>query len=643
MERRQRSFFGWRAALLASGMMGSAAFGQTSQATPADGSFDARAAMIRMVKWIGLAAPPPEEQSHLVSEVEIFAPSPAHFRYERWTHGSRERSRYDHAGDMSEEMVDRKARRGWQVISGFSSDLPTYALPKKPRSLSPLRLLHWMWLPGTTFTDQGSVELPTGEWARKVSVKVPGFVPMHYFLDPPTGALQAFNYSEGEDDEDGSLLQVVRDIREIPGVGKYPSLLETYSGDALMQRIQFTEMDFRTPIDDAVFVRPENPLRYAPESKLPARVPLRFVNGLLFVPVTINKDTKALFLLDTGSYTTALSKGLAEKLHLKLGEPFHSYSGLGNFLTRGTQVETLEVAGAIRRDLAVNVIMDETLSRTLQVTGLQVDGILGNSYLNGFLPTIDYSTQSLVLQKPDMPTPAGISIPMTLDGGSPTVLVQIAGGKPLPMTFDTGANRTWIAPKYAATLPRTQVSTFQVNQYEPNRYSGLVVHLPTIAAGKAKLHNVNAQSWPLNEGGGTTGSLLMDEEAGIYGSDLLRHFRYSIDYRRQQIVLEPLRTPAAGQKDTMGIGAWFARKDSLSHRRPAKVLANHVMPFSPAAQAGVKEGDQLVKIEGRVAAKLSEESLQRLLWSGREGEPLRLVLRRRGRVLALVVRRERFL
>jgi len=75
--------------------------------------------------------------------------------------------------------------------------------------------------------------------------------------------------------------------------------------------------------------------------------------------------------------------------------------------------------------------------------------------------------------------------------------------------------------------------------------------------------------------------------------------------------------------------------DSFGLDRATGALVNQVLPDSPAAQAGIRRGDVLLKLNGKEVRGVRQ--LQLLVASARVGEPVAVVLLRDGRELSLSV------
>lgn len=564
-------------------------------------------------------------QAHYAGHAESIKPVANQFRFERWDSADRHYEYWEFGGEPFEEAIDTGAGEGWQKSGGLVSDIPGKAVKReRRRRVSGVAVLDMIFLPGTVIKDGGNARLPTGETARKLIVS-PWLAPQtRFFINAETGELRAFSEDDPEDSRKRNNISVIKDYITAP-FGHFPKEFDDYVEGELSQKFVFDQIEFDKPAPEKLFNRPENKDRYEIESNLPATVPVSFLSGYLLLEVTLNESTKTWFLLDTGAGPTCLTKELAAKLGLRLGEKYTSESGIGNFPTRASRLPSIAVGGALMREMPVDVIMDNALDVTSVATGRKVEGILGNSFLNAFLPTVDYGKMRLLLRRPDSPTPPGIAVPLVMLDETPAAEVRIAGGKPIDLTFDTGAPSSWLPPTYSSILPGSMVKSAR---------GRAMVGIPRIAVGDAVLTNVTADTAPLPLGRKPTGDILLDEETGLYGSDLLRYYRFSIDYRRQKLILDPLTKPAVGVEDYVGFGLWLKKLAS-------KARVQHVQPFSSAYRAGIAEGDEVVRIAENPVAKLTEAKLTEKLWIGREGEPVRLTVRSRGRIRVVTLRRER--
>ncbi|HZP80108.1 MAG TPA: aspartyl protease family protein [Chthonomonadaceae bacterium] len=602
----------------------------------------------------------------VTARVEILSPVRNTFRVVSYFQGENRYVRMAVGNDLDEQGYDGTRKSGWERHAGYVNDLsPADLTEARQTQAHSYRLLADLDRPGVRVAEAGLRRLPDGTRAWRIRYLPPASrepspesVPTDFYLDPQTDRLRAIGYHDLDAHRGVVSETLLVTAAWFPATARqpfaYPRKLLIYEDGRLAQRVLNLKVDCETPIEARLFARPAETDRFSPASQLPTRVPITFIHGYCVVSVTVNGAKRpGRFLLDTGAASTSLGHPLARRLGLRLGPSVTNYSGLGNFVSRLSQVKSLRVGGAEVRDLPIDVIMDRTLDRLAQDVAERLDGILGNDFFRAFQMTLDYGAPEVAFNRPDAPAPSGVRVPCFLSGGAPALVAFIPGVPPLTMTIDTGAPTTWLPPRFVDRLPASRRASWVGFEGRPG--GTRLVWLPemtlraappetpapqnTSAAGSpppADAQTAPAAAvtlreqivWSLAAPRTTrrTGSLLTDEYEGLFGSDLLRYFRVTFDFRRGGLVFERLPQPALSRGDYVGVGLW------PEFRRRSVVVAR-LWPFSPAARAGVRVGDELLEIDGKPIRALSERELGEYLWKGEEGKSVSLRLRRRRETL----------
>jgi hypothetical protein len=143
-----------------------------------------------------------------------------------------------------------------------------------------------------------------------------------------------------------------------------------------------------------------------------------------------------------------------------------------------------------------------------------------------------------------------------------------------------------------------------------------VVRLPSLTLGTVKVDSVVGG---LSEA--KAGSISDPAYDGNIGSGLLRRFVVSFDYRRQTMYLKPLDPPPpdAGHFDRSGM--WINAAD-------AGFMVTDVAPNGPAEVAGVRKGDLITAINGKLSRPESLSDARATLRSLPAGSTVELKLQR---------------
>ena len=282
------------------------------------------------------------------------------------------------------------------------------------------------------------------------------------------------------------------------------------------------------------------------------------IDGRPILKVRINGQKESLrFVLDTGSGMSVISDQTAKRLGLQpisRGGMARAVGGVGKFEIVYGFLQSLDV-GEVRIDNVPVYI------RHFYDDKVPVDGYLGLSVITRFFAAVDYGDRTFKLVKPRqadnldlLQQPNGtvrpvipdyVEIPVrTTSSGFLSGEVRLEGiDKPHNFIIDTGASVSVVSEKLAEL---EELSTFRTPHLM--RVFGAAgvtenvktMMLPRVMLGSMIREQINVAILDLESINETTGFT----QSGILGSNFLRHFRVSFDFRRGVIRLEPLSKTA---------------------------------------------------------------------------------------------------
>jgi predicted aspartyl protease len=365
--------------------------------------------------------------------------------------------------------------------------------------------------------------------------------------------------------------------------------------------------------------------------RLPTTLPLTKRNMLLVMEVELMNDKarmKARMLVDTGASTTILLSKTAQQLNLK---PFGDLGArpIGTDIRlQGAKLQSLKM-GTVRlvnRWVAVG---------NLEMLGmvLSVDGILGSDVLGLFRTTFDFQQNKITLEDIRTKTPpAGkhtIELPLDSLLGIPVFKVWMEDKRSGWMILDTGARFTVLPNKMVTDelrknspviTPAAGASGISA-MLKGSRFASLSLYDPK----KGLKIEPAAALFPADP----KQNILPGTDIGVIGMNLLRRYRLTLDYQNGTARFTPFNNPNDRESD-IGI--------RLNYARPhAEILG--IVPLSPAQEAGLQKGDQLLKVNNRSTEGIEPVEIQKWL-RGAEGSSVRLLLQRDTETLEVNLLRE---
>jgi predicted aspartyl protease len=392
-----------------------------------------------------------------------------------------------------------------------------------------------------------------------------------------------------------------------------------------------TKVELNPPFSDADFAAPPQPRPdYAFLTRARRTVlPFRFVNNHIYVDVKLNGRTFSM-LVDTGA-ANVMTPTTARRLGLRpVGDARVWGSGEFSEAAAFTRVNAMAVGGVQLRNQLFAVVPLEQLS---EIEGVPFHGMIGYELFKRFIGEIDYGARTLSLTDTAVwsPAAASVAVPFVFNGTVPEVEGDIDG---IPASFDidtgsrmsVGLHSPFVLRHGLRARFRPSIETVTGwGLGGPSR--GTVARVKRLRLGPIAVNDV-----VVDMSRQTQGVLSHAVPAGNIGSGLLRRFTITLDYPRQRIHFAPnARTVTPDTYDRSGL--WINREG------PAfKVVA--VVERSPAALAGVAEGDLIVAVDGVRASAIALGELRDRWTEQSPGTVVKLTLRRESteRVVAFRLR-----
>ncbi|HKW13959.1 MAG TPA: aspartyl protease family protein [Candidatus Krumholzibacteria bacterium] len=341
-----------------------------------------------------------------------------------------------------------------------------------------------------------------------------------------------------------------------------------------------------------------------------------------WVYVTFNGSRPLHFILDAGSPFTLLNTGLPETVGFSNAGDTTFANGFT--VKRYTPRACVRTLGATISNIEIG---DIELDHVSAMEGERLDGLIGGQFFLKHVVRINYMESTIdVFPASYVYHGDGAVLPLNVDGlGFTDASVMAPDGHYIKGTFivDTGVrmglllnapfvdNNGLLAaekrvPKASVGVGvngETRGDIFRVRDVEIGGF-----HLPDVVAVCSRDEVVIDSNSGL---------------AGIIGGDLLRRFRVTEDYPHSQLVLE--ETPETYQPFVYDRSGLFLLGEGEDYRT---IRVHRVIAGSPAEDAGIRENDRIVSVDGRAARRLGLESMRALFRE--DNTRYRLVLEREG-------------
>jgi PDZ domain len=352
-----------------------------------------------------------------------------------------------------------------------------------------------------------------------------------------------------------------------------------------------------------------------------AMIPAEFIQNISFFPVRLNDSKASLFALDTSTSVTSIDPARAAEIGVAPNQR-------GAFTLPGVLFAFNSLPEAKRDDFASEV-------------GRPYEGTLGIDFLSLVVAEMDFGRQTVRIFDPSAfkYSGRGAVFPLRLMNGMPVIRAKFSSPRGKEVETDFAVDTSVIAgivlsQKFAQAHKLVSGHSKGTKGYDPQLVGGEDVELfrlknfgighsvaPDIIAevSKAKIPGVDDT-----------------KVAGVIGGAMLRRFTVVFDYPHQQIVFDAnSRFKDYDEEDKSGI-AVVAKGPGL---KTFEVV--HVVPGTPAARAGVKQGDIIAGIDDEAAADITLASVRDLF--RQVGHTYKLVLQRGDQTKTVTIQMERLL
>ncbi len=398
------------------------------------------------------------------------------------------------------------------------------------------------------------------------------------------------------------------------------------------------------------------------------KIKFELVNNLMVIPVELN-NAKLSFILDTGVSSPILFN-LMEQDSVQInnvseimlrglgdGDPIQALRSSGN---------VVQIGNAKSFNMSLHVVLDKDINFSTSL-GIPVHGIIGYDLFKDFVVEVNYGKGYLKLFRPKdyvyKESKKTQTLPLNVINRKAYLDVAITKQDdtevPVKLLVDTGSSDAlWLFQNLEKGLevPDTHYNDFLGKGLSGNIF-GKRTKLKGIRIGRFKLNDAKA-AFPFRESFEALQNLR--DRNGSLGGEVLKRFNIVFDYARGQISLKKnnnfknpfqynlagielqhngLRYLATRLADANGIvrndARNFGNVQLLLENRTRlslvpEIVVSGIRADSPAAHAGLKEGDVILAVNGKQVHNFKLQEILHML-NQREGKKVRVQIQRYNR------------
>lgn len=369
----------------------------------------------------------------------------------------------------------------------------------------------------------------------------------------------------------------------------------------------------------------------APEEKVKrnkgplAEVPFRLHGSMIVVELTVDGSVPLSFIFDTAAGGTVISAKTAAKLGIVGDEIVSREGATGKAQIARSKNHALNVGNLRLGNMTLGIAELGHIERRL---GMEIDGVIGWTILSRYAVRVNYDAMQVEIYdsgKSDSGLGGAdydIDVQGTVIFISVTVAVQNGESFSGKVLVDTGSGGTILfnAPFAEENSLLAKIGNYY--EWESQGISTDKARACTAILESLRIGDHEFATVPASISFAKAGASSWPRIMGILGNDILKRFNMSFDLKNKKMFLQPNQLYSEAFAVNCS-GVELALDDTLQ-----KVIVDYVYEKSPADQEGLKAGDEIVRIDGKIASQLGLPQVRRIL--SQAGKEVEVVVDRKG-------------
>jgi hypothetical protein len=378
-----------------------------------------------------------------------------------------------------------------------------------------------------------------------------------------------------------------------------------------------------------------------PKLKAFESIPFEMVGTYVVIKAKINNTSTLNLIIDSGLRNTIITELMpGDNISLNYSDVKDLIGlGGGNNLEAFTSNFNILKFGKINlKEKTVFVLKDDIFNLSMH-TGTKINGLIGIDFFLDYIVEINYSKRRIrFYDRNTFAEPEGYEkLPMVIEGKKMFIKLTVSEDdttkKDITMLIDTGAElNAWLQSfkENSVQIPSKNVKA-TIGQGFNGEITGKIGRLPEICFGRYCFKNPIVSFPDSGSISGIVDNVDNLKRDGTVGSQLLSRFNYFIDYNQKQFYFKPNNN-----------------FNKLFSYNIAGIEITQILPLvpqtevwkvwedSPAAEAGVLAGDQIIEVNGQKAFMMNINELKKIFETPSKSM-LRLVVKREDKEISVQI------
>jgi len=356
-----------------------------------------------------------------------------------------------------------------------------------------------------------------------------------------------------------------------------------------------------------------------------AEIPFQLHGSVIVTEFSVDESTPLNFIFDTGAGGTVINANTAASLGIVGDETVSREGATGMAEIVLSTDHIVYVEDLSFQDVTLGIAELDHIEKRL---GMQIDGVIGWLILSRYAVRIDYATMLIeIYDNNKFEYDFGDSgYPVEVQGTVIFTNVTVAfksgnifTGKVL---VDTGAGNTFYfnTPFIEENDLLAEMDTYY--ERETQSISTESAHVYTTMLANLSISDYEFSTLPVTMAIAEAGASSWSGPMGILGNGVLKRFNVFIDLQQKRMSLEPNRL-YHDKFEVNCSGLELVMDDAFQ-----KVIIDHVYAGSPAHEAGLEVGDEIVQINGANVSDFQLPQIRSML--SQDGEEIEILIDREG-------------